>query len=181
MVESSNIESYEYTEIDLYNNRPEKHVKVIKEIGPLNDIDLDKYFTGYSLEVSEDTINCFYGGVVMYSDNEDEFDKEVSEKRKELVRDRLGWITSFEYTPKEVKDITEEFLNEFREVESSLDSFESWRDITNRWVNIVRSEEGVVQRLRREEEYSNDIDYYKNKNSELTQKNSNGGVRVEGG
>ncbi len=177
MVEN-NTESKEYREVDLYHNQPEKHVEIIKQIGPLNDVDLDKYFTGYSFEMSEDSINCFYGGVVRYSDDEDEFDRELSESRKRLVKDRLGWLSSFEYTPKEIKDISESFLDEFKSIEDSLNSFKSWRDIIDRWVNIVRGKDGVLQGLREEEKYKGDIDYYKNKNADLVQKNSNGGVRV---
>jgi hypothetical protein len=193
MVET-NTESYEYREVDLYHNQPEKHVEVIKQIAPLNDVDLEKYLTGYSFDMSDDFINFFYG-VHFSEDDSPSFDKEKSEKNKELVKDRLEWLSSFEYTPKELKDVTKDFLEEFKGMEDSLNSFKSWWDIRDRWVDIVRSKDGAISKLRKGEDvvvkdsgeivglgnggkYKSQVDYYYKKNKTLAEKNYKEGVRV---
>lgn len=178
MVEDDNTNDIEYKEIELYHLQPEEHVKTITDISPYNDIDLDKYFTGYSFEMSEDSINCFYGGAYVFRDGVDVFSTEVSNTKRELVKSRLEWLSTFQYTPEEIREEVGIFLKEFIEKEDELNSFSSWRDILDKWVNIVRDKNGVVQKLRKDEKFKEDIDYYKNKNADLVQKNSNGGVRV---
>jgi hypothetical protein len=179
MVEqSNNTDDIEYKEIELFHTQPEEHVTTITDISPYNDIDLDKYFTGYSFEICEDTLNSFYGGGFVYREGVDVFNKEVSNTKKELVKSRLEWLSTFEYTPEEIKKEVGIFLKQFIDKENSLNSFSSWRDIIDKWIVFIRDKDGVVQRLREDERFKEDIKYFKDKNKEIVHNNENGGLRV---
>jgi hypothetical protein len=122
------------TEVDLHLNEPREHVKVMREKYP--DRDLTEYFTNYSIDMSEDSINTFYGGVVKFDDINSNFDIDRSKKHVERVEDRLSWLLEFEYTPKELKEKTDEFLEEFKE--NIPKSGKEWNVVVDRWVKIVR-------------------------------------------
>jgi len=80
-------------------------------------------------------------------------------------------------------------------MEDSLNSFKSWWDIRDRWVDIVRSKDGAISKLRKGEDvvvkdsgeivgignggkYKGQVDYYRKKYQDLAKKNFSGGVRV---
>jgi len=179
MVEQSNNNGgIEEREIKLFHLQPSDHVRIITDISPYNDIDTEKYFTGYSFEICEDTLNCFYGGALKFDDNVDEFSQQVSQERKDLVLSRLIWLSSFEYTPIEIKDEVKKFVENFLSKQNTLNTFKNWRDVIDQYIIFIRDREGVVQKLREDERYKEDIKYYKQKNRELVSKNENGGLRV---
>lgn len=97
MVEDINDNS----EIDLHYLEPREHVEIMKDVLPITEY--EKYFTKYSITMSEDSINCFYGGTVRFEDDIITYDEEKSKEHVERVKDRLGWLLEFEYTPLRIK------------------------------------------------------------------------------
>ncbi|MFA6754710.1 MAG: hypothetical protein WCR68_02645 [Candidatus Dojkabacteria bacterium] len=122
------------TEIELHYTDPPEHVKVMLDILPKEEV--EDYFTKYATDMSEDSINCFYGGSVRFQDPFLTYNKEKSEEYVQRVKDRLGWIVGFEHTPLSIREVTEEFLEEFNG--KSLSSAKEWTEVVDEWVSIIR-------------------------------------------
>ena len=179
MVEqTSNTDGIVYRKVDLSETNPTEHTAVILEYGQENDVDIDQYLTGYSFEVLKDTANSFYGKVRGNHPVIDDFDPLESQKRRDMVKDRLGWLSTFVYTPEEIQVVVKSFLNEFVSIEDSLNSYDGWVKITEKWRNVLNNKEGVVYRLMNEVEYKNMIDYYGKKLRQLQKENEERGLRV---
>jgi len=178
MVEdSNNLEPFETKEISLCANQPKKHVEIVEEIGPLNGLDLKKYFTAYAVEICGDSLNRFYGGVVKFNKKYNPyFDDKESAECKDSVIDRLSWISNFEYTPKEIKEKTKEFLERFQEIKKDLNDAESWTEINNEWLTIKK---GLVNDAYNNDEYKEAIEYYKITGRAFVNKSTQGGLKVK--
>lgn len=182
MVEDPNSqESYTTKEIDIHYNNPENHVEVIEDIGEINGIDdLERYYTGLALNMLEDSRNYFYFGGVEYEEGVSEYSKEKSEESKENVKSRLSWLSSFEYTPEDIRENTKSFLDRFKEVEDSLNSIEKWTEIVDEWSNFVKRYEDW-EGSDKSEEYKEPKKYYEDHVRRLIDENGKKGLRVPRG
>lgn len=122
------------SEVDLHYLEPREHVEIMKDILTIEEY--EEYFTLYSILMSEDSINCFYGGTVKFGDEGLKYNEEKSKDHVERVKDRLGWLKEFEYTPLEIRELTKEFLEEFKE--KDLSSAKEWTEVVDSWVKSIR-------------------------------------------
>jgi hypothetical protein len=174
--EPNNQETYTTEQVEIYNNDPEKHVELIEEIGSINGVDeLEKYFTGLAFDMFQDSKNCFLYGGVGYMSGINDYTEQHSEEHKEMIRKRLGWLSRFAYTPKEIKEETKNFFENYKKTEDTLNNTNTWIDISNKWVNLVKE---FVRGSRRKEENKEAMDYYNKHNSKLLKENEGRGLKV---
>jgi hypothetical protein len=142
-------------EPDLQFYTPSEHVRIMKEKYP--EEDLSEYFEEYSLNIVEDSRNSFYGANVRFSNDGLKYNEEKSKEHKERVEERLSWLVEFEYTPKEIREKIDEFLEAFKE--KSLSNGQEWTEVVNGWnENVIPLTSKI--RVKRAKEKSGGKDVY---------------------
>ena len=173
MVEDIQTEPYKIEEVNLCINDPREHEKIVGDIGKLNGLDLELYFTGYAIDVTSDSTNWFYGGNIPF--DLQEYREEESEKRKEKVSDRMEWLSEFAYTPKEIREEVRKFLEEFEGIKNTLNSPESWNTYSSKWIKIKTK---LANDAKNNLDYKKADEYYNNEGSIFKNKAINEGLRV---
>jgi hypothetical protein len=144
MVEGNNLQ------IEGNFNEPSEYVSAMRSVYP--EKDLKEHFIDYSIKMSEDSINSFYGGTLAFDEDDDGlvYNEEDSKEHIEKVNNRFSWLLEFEYTPIEIKEEVEKFLEVFKEVNPS--SPKEWTELVNRWVKIIRPLANNIREKRKGEE-----------------------------